>query len=125
MLIDNALTPAEEEAMEVLLARYQQLGEEIQQHKILREEVAKQLVHYLCPFKIGQQVYIPKPSKHLKEPKGKCQVVEVLPLGHASAEGESLERPSYYFKVRKVLSNGTLSNLSHTTHMPGRWRSVK
>jgi hypothetical protein len=121
----NDLSLEEEALLEDLIFRYRELGQQIRHFQELKAEVAKQIVTFLCPFKVGDLVYVIKPNKRFNEPEGICQVVEVVPIGHNSSDESYQKQPHFTFTVRKLLKSGQLSSITHTTYMPSRWRKVK
>lgn len=121
----NDLSPEQEVLLEELILKYREVGEQIREMQELRATVAKELVKLLCPFKIGEQVYVQKPIKRFNEPVGICQVVDIIPIGHNSNTSSYQDQPGFTFTVRKVLASGELSQLTHTTYMPSRWRKAK
>jgi hypothetical protein len=121
----NDLSPEQEVLLEELILKYREVGEQIREMQELRARIAKELVKLLCPFKIGEQVYVQKPIKRFNEPVGICQVVDIIPIGHNSIASSYQDQPGFTFTVRKVLSSGELSQLTHTTYMPSRWRKAK
>ncbi|KAF0241860.1 MAG: hypothetical protein FD167_3952 [bacterium] len=119
------LSLEQEALLEELILRYRELGQQIKHYQELKARIAKQIVILTCPFKIGDLVFVPKPSKRFNEPEGVCQVVEIIPIGHNSDAASYQEQPHPIFAVRKILKSGQLSNISYTTYIPSRWRKVK
>ena len=123
--MNDDLSPEQEVLLEELILEYREIGEQIREMRELRARVAKELVKLLCPFKIGERVYVQKPIKRFNEPVGVCQVVDIIPIGHNGDAPSHQKQPDFTFTVRKVLSSGQLSQISHTTYMPSRWRKAK
>lgn len=121
----NDLSLEEETLLEDLLFKYRELGQQIHHFQELKAEVAKKIVTFMCPFKVGDLVYVIKPNKRFNEPEGICQVVEVVPIGHNSSDESYQKQPHFTFTVRKLLKSGQLSSIAHTTYMPSRWCKVK
>lgn len=121
----NGLSLEQEAFLEELILKYRELGEQIKHYQELKAGIAKQIAELICPFKIGDLIYVPKPIKRFNEPEGVCQVVDIIPLGHNSDATSYQNQPGYIFTVRKILKSGELSSITHTTYMPNRWRKVK
>lgn len=121
----NDLNQEQEILLEELILKYRELGQQIKHYQELRTEVAKQIAQLICPFKIGDLVFVPKPNKRFNEPEGVCQVVEIIPIGHNSDAESYQNQPKYIFTVRKILKSGQPSSITYTTYMPSRWCKVK
>lgn len=123
--MNDEFSPEEEVLLEELIMEYRELCQQVTELQKLRAKVAKKIVEIICPLKIGDFVRVSKPNKRFNEPVGVCQVIEIIPIGHNSDAPTYHNQPGFTFAVKKVLSSGELSQITHVTYMPSRWRKVK
>lgn len=108
-----------------LLEQYHKLGDEIIRCKHLRETTSHKIAQLICPFRVGDRVYGPKPTKFSSSPKGLCEVIEIFAVIFPFEIDQHLTQPHYRFRVKKVLKNGKLSQRTYTAFWPDHWREAK
>lgn len=118
------LSHREKVRLDKLLVEFRRMGDEIVRFRDLREALAAEIAPLLCPFIVGDQVYVQRPSQAFHEPHGICEVVEVFAIPKSGDFANYSSRPNYEFRVRQVLKSGGLGKRLYSAHLPKSWRRV-